>query len=210
MNPKDCNEPSPTEPSVRDWSEMPMPKKSPTKLPITKFLGKYPPLMAKARAEQERQRYGKLAVLANWGKDQPPAMITSGRDWEDFADWGPIGVLRQAAEEGDHEGCKRLLSYILMGLDVRLPTGVLMPFRWKRGRPNETEPIYEAWVAKGRPIPSWRVCEELAKAFYPDEAAKARSDTNVRKTLRDRVRKTIRRHQLITAATKSTPISSRD
>jgi len=30
----------------------------------------------------------------------------------------------------------------------QLPKGVLVPFRWKRGRPNETEAIYEAWIAK--------------------------------------------------------------
>jgi hypothetical protein len=46
--------------------------------------------------------------------------------------------------------------------DVRLPKDVLIPFRWKNGRPNETEEIYEAWIAKGRPATSWRVCDDLS------------------------------------------------
>ena len=114
-------------------------------------------------------------------------------------------MLRQAAEEGDSEGCKRLLYFFLSELDVRLPKGVLIPFRGKRGRPNKTEGIYEAWIAKDRPAPSWRVCDDLAKTFYAAEFAQAKSNPNLRKKLRDRVRATILRHAL--AATKSAPIS---
>jgi hypothetical protein len=132
-------------------------------------------------------------------------MITSGADWEEVAQWWPIRLLREAAEEGDSEGCKRLLAFFLSELGVRLPKGVLIPFQWKRGRPNETEEIYKAWIAKGRPAPSWRVCDELAKAFYAAEFAEAKSNSNLGKKLRDRVHATLLRHEL--AATKSAPIS---
>jgi hypothetical protein len=92
-------------------------------------------------------------------------------------------------------------------MNVWLPKGVLIPFRWKRGRPNETERIYEAWIAKGRPATNWRVCDDLARAFYVDEFAQARSSPILRKRLRDRIRGTIQRHQLLEAATKSASIS---
>lgn len=180
-------------------------KKSPSKLPLGKFFGKYAPLLEQAFADERRQRPGNL--LAAGSEDQPRRMITFGRDWEDVAEWWPIVVLRQAAEEGDSEGCKRLLSLFLLELRVRLPKGVLIPFRWNRGRPNETERIYEAWVAKGRPATSWRVCDDLARAFYADEFAQAKSNSSLRKKLRDRVRGTILRHQAMAAATKSAPIS---
>jgi hypothetical protein len=35
--------------------------------------------------------------------------------------------------------------------------------------------IYAAWVAKGRPPLRWRILEELAKTFYPDQFANAKS-----------------------------------
>jgi hypothetical protein len=127
--------------------------------------------------------------------------------WKEVADWWPVRLLQDAAAEGDSEGCKRILHYFLTSLGVQLPQGVLVPFRWKRGRPNETEGIYEAWIAKGQPAPAWRVCDDLAKTFYGDEFARAKSNPSLRKRLRDRVRATILRHQLALAATKSAPIS---
>jgi hypothetical protein len=100
-------------------------------------------------------------------------------------------MLREAAEQGDSEGCKRLLDYFLSNLGIRLPKGVLVPFRWTPGRPKETERIHEEWIAKGRPVLNWRVCDELAKTFYPEEFARAQANASLRKRLPDRVRATI-------------------
>jgi hypothetical protein len=103
--------------------------------------------------------------------------------------------LRQTAEEKDSEGCKRLLHFFLSELGVRLPKGVLMPFRGKRGRPKETEPIYKTWIAQDRPKLTWRVCEDLARSFYALEFERGKSDASLRKRLRTRIRVTILRHE---------------
>ena len=185
-----------------------MAKKSPTTLPIRKFFGKYANAIEKAPAAEERRLYPNVAALIELiekGEHEPPRMTTSGAVWEEVKQWWPIRVLREAAEEGDSEGYKTLLHWFLSELGVRLPKGVLIPFRGKPGRPNKTEGIYEAWIAKGRPATTGRVCDDLAKTFYADEFAQAKSNPNLRKKLRDRVRATILRHAL--AATKSAPIS---
>jgi len=186
-----------------------MAKKNPTAVPVRKFFGKYYPAIQKAYAAEERQRRPmsllEVAELIETREYEAPRMINSRDLWEEVGDWWPVRLLREAAAEGDGEGCKRLLDYFIRNLAVQLPKGVLVPFRWKRGRPNETQGIYEAWMAKGRPATTWRVCDDLARAFYWSEFVQARSDHRLRKKLRDRVRSTILRHQL--AATKSTPIS---
>jgi hypothetical protein len=154
--------------------------------------------MEQAQAAEQRERFSQLIALYELlhGKSPPPRLTLSGRDWDDFGQWWPMRVLRQAAEERDIEGCKRLLYVFLMELDIRLPERVLLPFRWKAGRRDETEAIYKAWVDKGSPILSGRVCGELAKQFYPEESSKAKSNPNLRKKLRDRIRATIRRHSI--------------
>jgi hypothetical protein len=123
-------------------------------------------------------------------------LVTTGAYWEEVSQWWPFRLVREAAEAGDREGCKRLLSFFLTQLGVFLPEGVLIPFRWKRGRPNETERIYEAWISNGRLAMTWRVCDELAKTFYAEEFAQARSNGALRKKLRDRVRATLLRHSV--------------
>jgi hypothetical protein len=166
--------------------------------------------MEKAHAAEARRLYPNVAALIELldkGEDEPPRMITSGPFWEEVEQWWPIRLLREAAEEGDSEGCKRLLYFFLSELGVRLPKGVLIPFRGKRGRPNKTEGIYEAWIAKGRPATTGRVCDDLAKTFYAAEFAQAKANPNLRKKLRDRVRSTIVRHRLALDATKSPSIS---
>jgi hypothetical protein len=184
-----------------------MARKSPTTLPPGKFLGKYVSLMEKAHAAEQRRRFGNLmALLELLDKEyKPPPMTMSGGFWKEVEQWWPFVVLRQAAEDGDSEGCKRLLYSFLSELNVQLPKDVLIPFRWKHGRPSETEAIYEAWIARGRPTTTWKVCDELAKIFYAGDFAKAKSDPKLRKNLRDRIRATLLRHRLI--ATKSIPIS---
>jgi hypothetical protein len=186
-----------------------MAKKQPTTLSIPKFFGKYSTPIEQAHAAEERQRNmnaAKLMEIIERGEYEAPRMIKSEMLWEEVERWWPIRLLREAVDEGDSEGCKRLLHYFLSRLGVRLPEGVLIPFRWKRGRPKETEGIYEAWIAKGRPTTTWRVCDDLAKTFYAHEFAQAKSNSNLRKKLRDRVRATIARHGLAPAAIKSLPI----
>jgi hypothetical protein len=186
-----------------------MAKKKPTAVPVQKFFGKYHAAIQKGRAAEKRHRRPMNVLqaleLIEKGEYEVPRLITSEDLWEEVGNWWPVRLVQEAAEEGDIEGCKRILHYFLCQLGVTLPEGVLIPFRWKRGRPNETEGIYEAWIATGRPPLTWRVCEDLAKTFYADEFAHAKSNPIHRKKLRDRVRATILRHQL--AATKSTPIS---
>lgn len=182
-----------------------MAKKNPaTTMPVRKFFGKHFAAIQRGHATEERQRSMTLMdVFESIGKGEYeiPRLITSEELWEEVRDWWPVRLLREAAEEGDREGCKRMLHYFLLQLDVPLPKGVLMPFRWKRGRPNKTEGIYEAWIAKGRPRLTWRVCEDLAKTFYGSEFAQAKSDSKQRKKLRDRVHSAVLRHQLAQAAT---------
>ena len=174
--------------------------------PIEKtFLGKQMNRMQQAYTVQHRR--SNLVLLCELlDKDyQPPQMTTSGADWEEVARWWPFDVLRQAAEEEDSEGCKTLLHFFLSELGVRLPKGVLTPFRGKRGRPKETESIYKAWIAQGRPRLTWRVCEDLARGFYALEFEQAKSDASLRQKLRNRIRVTILRHEV--AVTKFGSIS---
>src|ERR1019366_8083267 len=123
----------------------------------------------------------------------------------EVAQWWPFDVLRQAAQEEDTEGCKALLHFFLSGLGVRLPKGVLTTFRGKRGRPKETESIYKAWIAQGRPRLIWRVCEDSARVFNALEFDQSKSDASIRKRLLNRIRVTILRHEV--AVTKFGSIS---
>jgi hypothetical protein len=80
-----------------------MTKTSPTKLPLREFLGKYPSLMEQAYVAEKRTRFPNLAALADLAgerESETPRMITSGADWNEVAQWWPIGVLRQAAQDG--------------------------------------------------------------------------------------------------------------
>jgi hypothetical protein len=118
-----------------------------------------------------------------------------------------VNLLREAKRENDCEGYKRLLYYFLGELDVKPPAGVLIPYRWKPGRPQHTQAIHEAWVAKDRPPLTWRTLDGLAKTVYPSDFARAASDAKIRKNLRDRVRAAIRRHEQVVAATKLERVS---
>jgi hypothetical protein len=184
-----------------------MARKSTSALPLETLGGKQINRMEQAYAAHRRRQYGNLEILRKLlDKDyQPPRMTTSGVEWEEVAQWWPFNVLRQTAEEEDSEGCKRLLQFFLSELGVRLPKGVLMPFRRKRGRPKETEPIYKTWIAQGRPRLDWRVCEDLARSFYALEFEQAKSDLSLRTKLRTRIRVTILRHEV--AVTKFRSIS---
>jgi hypothetical protein len=175
--------------------------------PVKTFLGKHWDRMEEAHAAEYRRLYPNLVALAklvNKSFELPP-MSTSGQEWDRVAQWWPFCVLRETAREEDREGCKRLLHFFLLELGVRLPKGVLTPFRLKRGRPKETEVIYQAWIAQGRPRLTSRVCDELAQRFYGPEFARAKSYTAIRTRLRTRVKATILRHEV--AATKFERIS---
>jgi hypothetical protein len=179
---------------------------SPTAVSIETFLGKHLNRMEEAHSAEFRRRNSNLLMLCKLldQEYQPPPMTTWRPEWDAVAQWWPFGVLRQVAEELDREGCKRLLYFFLLELGVRLPKGVLMPFRLKRGRPKGTEAIYQAWIAQGRPKPTSRVCDELARRFYDPELVRSRIPA-ARTRLRNRIRATILRHEM--AVTKFAPIS---
>lgn len=198
------------------------PKKHPEELPFDKFFGGWAGEVRDAQAAEKSTRRTaadsapRLTLLQNLLKDpskgnepSPPRLIclyeSSPEFWDEVENWWPFRLLRGAAKNGDSEGYKRLLSYFLLRLGVAPPKGVLIPFRWPRGRPNETEMIYVAWESMGRPTLVWRTLDELAKTFYADDFGRARSDAKLRKNLRDRVRGTILRYQS-TTATKSASI----
>jgi hypothetical protein len=171
-------------------------------------LGKYANEIVENRAREERRAAVKnaskyLAGIEHGDYASPPRLITTSQLWEEFKQWWPVGLLRAAARENDIEGYKRVLAYLLLILHVPPPDGVLVPFRWKRGRPEETEMIYRAWLAMGKPPLRWRVLDRLAKTFYTDPFTQALSDGKLRKNLRDRVRNTIRRYEPAAPATKS-------
>lgn len=187
------------------------PKKSPMAVPFDKFMGKYAGDLRAGLAADQRSKTGlspsSLIASVEKGEYEPPRFILSHMLWDEVEQWWPVRLLEAAAEHNDVEAYKRLLHFWLCNLGVPPPEGVLTPFRWTRGRPNETEMIYLAWVAQGRPALDWRYCDELAKTFYKVEFAKSKSDLKLRKNLRDRVRGTIRRHEPVAPTTKSPPIS---
>jgi hypothetical protein len=171
----------------------------PTPVSIETFFGKYWKRMEEAHSAEFRRGCSNLILLVEiLGQEyQPPPMRTSGPEWERVARWWPFGVLREAAEENDPEACKRLIAFFLAELGIRLPKGVLIPFGLKRGRSKDAkaEEVYQAWVAQGRPKPTARVCDELARRFCGPEFARAKSYPAVRTRLRRRVRATIVRYE---------------
>lgn len=185
-----------------------VPRKSPAAVPLSKFLGKYASEIVENHARDRRRAAvtnvgAFLACIENGDYSaSPPRLISTSELCEEVKQWWPFSLLRAAALEDDLEGYKRVLAYILDMLDVPPPDGVLVPFRWKRGRPEETEMIYRAWLAMGKSPLCWRVLDQLAKTFYPDQFTQAMSDGKLRKNLRDRVRNTIRRYEPAAPATK--------
>jgi hypothetical protein len=175
-------------------------KKSPTAVPFEKFMGNYAGdlragLAADQAAKGHSSSFASLFAALEKGECEPPRPIVSHMLWDEVEQWWPVRLLRAAADQNDREAYKRLLHFWLCNLHVPPPEGVLTSFRWKRGRPQETEMIHAAWVSQGRPPLDWRRCDELAKTFYKDEFAKAKPNSKFRKNLRDRVRATIRRHE---------------
>src|SRR5260370_9240550 len=131
-------------------------KKSPMAVPFDKFMGNYAGdlragLAADQAAKGHSNSFASLFASLEKGKYEPPRFIVSHMLWDEVEQWWPVRLLRAAAEQNDREAYKRLLHFWLCNLDVPPPEGVLTPFRWTRGRPNETEMIYVAWVAQGRP-----------------------------------------------------------
>ena len=106
--------------------------------------------------------------------------------WDEVKSWWYIELLRDAAKEGDREGFKRLLWLFLYLLEAPVPEGVLESFKWARGRPQETENVFLDWVTRGRPPVNVTLLDEMAKIHYPEEWKQAKSDTNLRRKLRNR------------------------
>jgi len=184
-----------------------MSKKSPTSVSDSKFFGRYWIHLSKAEDREKRLAgpftIGTLMTMLGDGDGIDPfRLIRASKLWDELQISWPVQMLQQASAAGDVEGCKRLLHHFLNRMGVQPPAGVLMPFRWEPGRPEETEDIYEAWIAMGRPSVNWHVLDELARTFYPPEFQAAKSDLKLRKKLRDRIRATIRRHEARDPATK--------
>lgn len=184
-------------------------RRNPAAMPIREFFGKYFDAIVKGEAPPPQVPISLRELVRSRQADWYRCFSLKHSDpWCQLRDCWAIRLLRAAAAENDAEGCKRLLAYILPKLGVQLPKGVLIPFRWKVGRPVDTETLYAAWVERGSPETSWRVLDELAKGFYPEDFLAARSDDRLRKKLRDRIRNTIRRRRRSQIpATKSTLIS---
>jgi len=106
-----------------------MARKDPRDVPIRQFLGKHLNRMEQAHEAQQRERFPQLIALYELLHEEcrPAPPGTSGPEWDELARWSPMRVLRQAAKEEDSEGCKRLLYFFLLELDIRLPKGVLVP-----------------------------------------------------------------------------------
>jgi hypothetical protein len=66
---------------------------------------------------------------------------------------------------------------------------------------DETQKLHHAWVEKGRPPISARLCDEFARTFFPAEWGKVKTGTKKHKNLRDRIRAAILRSDA-SAATK--------
>jgi len=172
-----------------------------------KYAGEIRAGLAADLRSKTRRTLASFTASVEKGKFVPGRLSTSHMIWDEIEQSWPVRLLRAAAQQNDAEAYKRLLHFWLCRLGAAPPEGVLTAFQWKRGRPNETEMIHGAWVAQRRPPLDWRHCDALAKAFYKDEFAKAKSDVKLRKNLRDRVRGTILRHEPAAAAIKSSPIS---
>ena len=192
---------------IASQAEEKMPRKNPAAVPLKKFFGKYASEILENDARDKRRaavtNVGEfLAGIEKGDYASPPRLMTTSQLGEEVRKWWPVGLLRKAARENQSEDYKRVLAYLLGMLDVPPPDGVLVPFRWKRGRPEETEMIHRAWLAMGKSPLNWRVLDQLAKTFYPDQFTQAVSDGKLRKNLRDRVRNTIRRYEPVAPATK--------
>jgi hypothetical protein len=192
-----------------EWirTEEKMPRKDPAAVSPKKFFGQYASQILENDARDKRRAAvtsaGEfLACIEKGDYATPPRLITTSQLGEEVRKWWPVGLLRKAARENQSEDYKRVLTYLLDMLGVPPPDGVLVPFRWKRGRPEETEMIHQAWLAMGKSLLNWRVLDQLAKTFYPDQFTQAVSDGKLRKKLRDRVRNTIRRYEPAAPATK--------
>jgi hypothetical protein len=70
-----------------------------------------------------------------------------------------------------------------------------MPIKGNVGRPVEarTHQLHHAWVEKGRPKVTARVCDDLIQKCFPIEWAKVTRGSKKHKNLRDRIRGAVRR-----------------
>ena len=173
--------------------EMPKKKKSlrrpESSLPMREFLG--PEYWRELQKEEHPQFAALMDVLEG---NRPSSANYDPELWDAAHDWWPICLLREFGKAGKAEPYKRLLRHLLLQLDAQPPAGVVMPFKWSRGRPNETAAVYKLWSSKGQPELNTNQCDSLAREIFPEEYAKARVNQKLRKNLRDRIRATIRRH----------------
>jgi hypothetical protein len=150
-----------------------MPKKNPLAVPIQEFLGDYADiwfaLHDRERKSLQSQANAWTSLFWNPGEDErfhyDPDL------WEKVQRWWPVRVLRLAADE-DPEQTKRLLYFWLRLLEVKLPEGVLVPFRGKPGRPRKdnTAAIVATWTMLGKPYLSGQL---LARKVFGESFTSA-------------------------------------
>jgi hypothetical protein len=94
-------------------------------------------------------------------------------------------ILEAAQKENSPEAFKESLTVLLHLMDIRAPKGVFTPIRRTPGRRKEehTLAIRADWEKRGGPPTTNTVCEDIAKAVFPD-LINARK---ISKKLRDRV-----------------------
>jgi hypothetical protein len=164
-------------------------------LRFNEFFGPYAELVRNAqgaeRALRELEELRGRAMLP-LGFDAQPAYGYSPECKERVLGWWQFRLLRIAASDGNTERFKRMLYYFLRQLDLHLPTGVLTEFVGKPGRPKAGEPIRQDWERRGCPLVDKDLKDELARAHYAAEYAKAQKATPVSRDnkirrLRDRV-----------------------
>lgn len=176
-----------------------MARKNPAAVPVKEYFGKYADdVLAGIKKRERRSSITNAAAYAGSladGDDERGDLVSTTQLWDAVRQWWPIRLMRAAAGENDTENYKRLLQFLLLELHVPPPKGVLVPVRWKVGRPRETENTHAAWVAMGKPALDRRTVDRLAKMCYGDQYSKALSDGKLRKNLRDRVRNTIGRYE---------------
>lgn len=67
--------------------------------------------------------------------------------------------------------------------------------RGGRRQREQTRKLHHAWVGKGRPEITARLCDELARDFFPTEWTKVKRGSKKHKNLRDRIRSAIQRFE---------------
>jgi hypothetical protein len=156
-------------------------KKNPAKVPFEEFMGQYASPIKNFWGLERLSREGGVSLGAllpamenGAGSGELLNLVTSHTFWDEVEHWWPIHLLRNAAEEHDSEGYKRILHLLLASLGVPPPVGVLAPWKGTAGAPKKssTDSIVKTWETLGRPYLSR---QQLARAVYGQEFSDADS-----------------------------------